>query len=321
MPLKKERFVEVYDDLSKVIDVDDSAGRSVPQNMNFIEEGFLSKDTGSAYYGATDATVESHSLVNYEKKDGTSFRIRAFGFRLQQYVGSAWQDLHRSSTEVTVSAADPALADATNHGLAADDVIYFTSDDTLPAGITADTKYYVLSTGLTTDQFQFSLEEGGTAVATTDTGTGTHNFHRAWTDDARFGWIVYDDELYGCNAVDPYFKFDGTDFTEYDSAPRGNTLEVFEDRMFMTGVPDEPLTIYYTNAGTPTTFPVANVLNPLGTDHVNGLVNYFGTLLIFKEESIWKLTFVYDQIVDLFVPKLEVQSGNYGACSRQAVGS
>jgi hypothetical protein len=240
MPYRKQEFVEVYDKLADIIDVDDSRGRSVPVNMNFIEEGFLSKDTGSEYQGATDDTVESHSPVYYKKKDGTEFQIQAKGTKLQ----------------------------ALN-----------------------------TTTGLYEDI------------------SGSPTF----TDGARFGWKVYDNELYGCNGVENYFKFDGTDFTEYASAPKGNVLEVFEDRMFVTGVTDEPLSIYYTDAGTVTTFPSANVLQPLGTDRVNALVNYFGTLLIFKDDSIWKLTFVYDQVVALFLPKLEVQSGNYGCPSRKGV--
>lgn len=238
MPLRKQEFVEVYDKLADVIDVDDSRGRDVPKNMNFIEEGFLSKDTGCEYEGSTDDTVVSHSPVYYKKKDGTEFKIIAKGTSLQSFneVSGEYEDIANSPT---------------------------------------------------------------------------------FTEGARFGWKIYDDELYGCNAVENFFKFDGTDFTEYASAPKGNILEIFEDRMFVAGVTDEPLTVYYTNAGTPTTFPVANVLNPLGTDSVTSLLDYYGTLLIFKEDSIYKLTFVYDQVVALFVPKLEVQSGNYGAAGRK----
>jgi hypothetical protein len=87
----------------------------------------------------------------------------------------------------------------------------------------------------------------------------------------------------------------------------------------VSGVTAEPLTTYYSNAGVPTTFTGTDVLKPLGTDKTTGLVNYFGSLLLFKEESIWKLTFVYDQVVSLFIPKLEAQNRNYGAVSRKAI--
>ena len=131
--------------------------------------------------------------------------------------------------------------------------------------------------------------------------------------------MVYNDDLYLGNAVESLYKWDGTTFTEFASAPKGNILEVFEDRLFITGVLLEKLTVYYSNVGVPTTFTPADLLKPLGTDKVTGLVNYYGTLLIFKATSIWKLTFIYDQVVSLFVPKLEIQSNNYGACSFKAV--
>jgi len=319
MPVKKDTFIDIFDDLSKVIDVDDSRGRSVPQNMNFIEEGFLSKDTGCNYLGGTDATTESHSIFHYKKKDGTEYKIRAFGYILQQEIAGIWTEIQRSSQTVTVTAADPAVATATSHGFAVDDLVYFTTTDTLPAGMSLDTPYYVLSTGLTANDFQFSLTKGGTAVATTDTGTGTHSVHQGWQIGERFGFKVYDNDLYGCNAEDNYFKWDGTTFTEYASAPKGNVLEIFEDRMFVAGVKAEPLTVYYSNVGDATTFTGTDILKPLGTDSVKALENYFGTLLIFKADSIWKLTFVYDQVATIFVPKLEIQSGNYGDASRKCV--
>ena len=150
---------------------------------------------------------------------------------------------------------------------------------------------------------------------------------RLWTDiigcpiftaGAEFGYVVYNDNLYLCNAVESYYKFDGTTFTAYATAPKGNILEVFEDRMFVAGVTAEPLTAYYSEISDPTDWATTtNVVKPLGTDFVTALENYYGQLLIFKTESIWKLTFIFDQVVSLFVPKLEAQTNNYGACARK----
>jgi len=237
--IDKEQFLIVEEDLTKVIDVDDSAGRECPINMNFVEEGHLSKDTGFTIVGGP-ADVLVHSVFYYKKKDGTSFIIRARGTELESY----------------------------------------------------------------------------SFVERTWTRLGTTNY----TAGARFGFNVYDDYLYGCNGVDNFFRFDGTTFTEYASAPKGNILEVFEDRMFISGKASEPLTIYYSAVGDPTNWSnTALVLKPLGTDFVTALENYYGQLMIFKQKSIWKMTFVFDQVASAFIPKLELQSGNYGACSRKAV--
>jgi hypothetical protein len=239
MPLSKDSFVIAKDNLTKEIDVDDSVGRAVPVNMNFVEEGYLIKDTGYIPTGlATDSLA--HSLFYYQKKNGINYLIRALSTKLQLYSfpDRAWYDIAGSPT---------------------------------------------------------------------------------FTADAQFGYQVYNDVLHLGNGVESLYTWNGTTFTEYASAPKGNILQIFEDRLFISGVTAEPLTAYYSNVAIPTTFTGTDVVKPLGTDTIQSLINYYGTLLIFKENSIWKLTFVYDQVVALFVPKLELQSQNYGACSKRAV--
>lgn len=140
-----------------------------------------------------------------------------------------------------------------------------------------------------------------------------------FTTDAQFSYQVYNDEVYFGNAMESLYKWNGTTFTEYSTAPKGNVLQIFEDRLFIAGVLAEPLTVYYSNTGVPSTFSVADVIKPLGTDTVTAMVNYYGTLLVFKQESITKITFVYNQPTNLFIPKFELQSNNYGACSMRAV--
>ena len=239
MPIKPKQFVEQEKDLTKAIDVDASDGRSVPINMNFVDTGFLTKDSGFTLAGASTTDL-SHSLFEYKKKDGTRYFLRCNGTSLQIYsfLFRNWSDIDGSPT---------------------------------------------------------------------------------FTEGAEFGYIVYDDLLYLGNAVESMYTFDGTTFTEYASAPKGNIFEVFEDRVCVTGVILEPLTVYYSNLGIGTAFTVTDVFKPLGTDTVTNLKNYYGSLLIFKRESIWKITFIYDQLTDLYIPKLDAQSGTYGAASRNAV--
>lgn len=317
-PPTRKAFSQTFDDLTKAIDVDDSRGRSVPINMNFIETGYLTKDTGSSMFGNTETTL-CHSEFNYKKKSGTEYRIRANGTYLEKYnTGTAlWEKL--TSGTVTMTIASPAVVSQTAHGLKAGSPISFTTTGALPTGVVAGTTYYVIAAGLTADAFQFSATVGGSAVNTTGSQSGVHTLTRRYTSGAEFGFYVYDDNLYGGNAYENYFKWTGAAFTEYDTAPKGNILEVFEDRMFVAGVRAEPLTMYYSDVADPVTFGGTSIIKPLGTDSVTGMRNYYGVLMIFKAQSIWKLTFVYDQIVTLFVPKIELQSGNYGACSRKAI--
>ena len=321
-PLQKEKFLIIKDDLQKEIDVDDSAGRSVPINMDFVDEGYLSKAKGCELFGS-NMTEKFHSLYHFKKKSGTTYTLGVSGTKMYKYNSSttAWEIL--TSGAVTMTIATPAVVSQTAHGLKAGSKIIFTTTGALPTGVTAGQVYYVIVTGLTADAFQFSATAGGTAVDTSGTQSGDHTITRIYTANAEFGYIVYDDNLYFGNAVENYTKFTGTAFTEYTDAPKGNIMEVFEDRMFIAGVLAEPLSVYYSKTADPVDFTVSTtaggVVKPLGTDFVTNLKAYYGQLLIFKADSIWKLTFIYDSVVTLFVPKLEIQSGTYGACGRKAV--
>ena len=239
MPLKKTKFSIVQDNMVEAIDIDDSRGRSVPVNMNFIESGYLTKDTGFSLFGAAETTNKVHSIFNYEKKDGTSYFLGIRGTKVVKYNTSTslWED-----TTKTVTA------------------------------------------------------------------------------DAKMGWITDSagDLLYDCNAVDSLFTFNGTTFTDYASAPKGNILEIFEDKLYVAGVTAEPRTVYYSNSGTLSTFTGTDIFKPLGVDKITALENYYGFLLVFKQDSIWKISRVQDTL-GTYYNKQELQSGNYGACSRQSV--
>jgi len=316
MPYKKQLFTKKYDNLQDMIDVDDSRGRSVPINMNFIEEGYLTKDTGFKYFSDEDDAIR-HSLFHFKKTNGESYIISGKGTKMQSF----------NHMKPITAVASTDVITHTAHGFVDTDEVTFWTDDTLPAGLEIDTVYFVRDAVANT--FKVSLTSGGTAVDITSTGSG-NNFvrgvNKGWedlsptfTEGAEFGFYVYSDTLYGSNSYEDYFSWTGQVFTDYASAPKGDTLEVFEDQMFVTGVRDEPGSYYYSDIGDATTFPGTKVVKPLGTDKAMGMKNYHGTLLMFKEKSIWKLTFQYDQIVSLFLPKITLQSNTYGACSKDAI--
>lgn len=59
------------------------------------------------------------------------------------------------------------------HGLVANDVVrFFPVGGTLPAGLSFDTRYFVISTGLATDSFRVSTTQGGSVVDITGAGAG-----------------------------------------------------------------------------------------------------------------------------------------------------
>jgi microcystin-dependent protein len=74
----------------------------------------------------------------------------------------------------TVTIASPAVFTLASHGLAAGDAVYFTTTGALPTGLSANTIYFVISAGLTTNAFEVSAARGGSAINTTGSQSGTH---------------------------------------------------------------------------------------------------------------------------------------------------
>jgi len=75
----------------------------------------------------------------------------------------------------TVTIATPGVVTLTGHGFIANQPVFFQTTGALPTGLSVDTAYYVISTGLTADAFQLSLTSGGAAINTTGTQSGVHS--------------------------------------------------------------------------------------------------------------------------------------------------
>lgn len=72
-----------------------------------------------------------------------------------------------------------AVFTAASHGLSADDQVTFkATDGALPTGITTGTTYYVISSGLTTDEFKVSATSGGASITLSGSADGTYNVIR-----------------------------------------------------------------------------------------------------------------------------------------------
>lgn len=96
-----------------------------------------------------------------------------------------------SGATFTVTIASPAVFSKTAHGLAANDTIIFSTTIALPTGLTAGTVYYVIAAGLTADAFEVSTSQGGAAVNTSGSQSGTHTY-KAWKSTNAFETIDSD---------------------------------------------------------------------------------------------------------------------------------
>ncbi len=76
----------------------------------------------------------------------------------------------------TIASGTPAVMTSAAHGLALNDTIVFQTEDSLGTGLSVDTQYYVISAGLTANTFEVSTSQGGSAVATSTSSSGTCSF-------------------------------------------------------------------------------------------------------------------------------------------------
>lgn len=92
--------------------------------------------------------------------------------------------LDTSINTCTVNTATDVITVAGAHGLSAGDQVRFSTTTTLPAPLTVNTRYYVLSAGLTSTDLKISTVVGGSPVDLTTTGTGTHTIWKnsKWED-------------------------------------------------------------------------------------------------------------------------------------------
>lgn len=74
----------------------------------------------------------------------------------------------------TISIATPAVITLASHGLIAGNTVVFTTTGALPTGITQNVRYFVLAAGLSANTFEISLTDGGAAINTTGSQSGTH---------------------------------------------------------------------------------------------------------------------------------------------------
>ena len=101
-------------------------------------------------------------------------------FSYNNYLPDAG-DANSCGDTFTVSIASPAVITRNNHGFVAGDQVVFSTTGALPTGLNNRTRYYVLSTGLTTNTFRVSTTNGGTAVNTSGSQSGTHFIANAFT--------------------------------------------------------------------------------------------------------------------------------------------
>jgi len=190
-------------------------------------EGALVMSTGYEHLTAPLSTglvsdVEEYTRLIYEFdiSDGTSKLVLVTNYALYLFDGADTWDQQSVTNAATASqtftAATSDIITSAAHGLLDDDLIKFTTSDTLPAGLANNIIYYVKKIDANT--FTVALSSAGADVDITDTGTGTHTWHPCFNgDNARAvkadTWTPSDAMVF-TNGVDPLWVYidDGTGY-------------------------------------------------------------------------------------------------------------
>lgn len=184
-----------------------------------------------------------------------------------------------SCASCTITAANPAVVTRVGHGYAADRPIKFSSTGYLPTGITAGTTYYVISTGLTADTFQFSATVGGSAVDTTAISSSFTNTSSTITSGSAHGL-----------AIGQIVRFAGSVATNFATATDYYVLSVPTSTTF---------TVSATNGGTAITAGSTvsgGTVVQAGTHHVEaaGAMPTFSTAGLLTEGTTYYVGTVVD---------------------------
>lgn len=123
--------------------------------------------------GSSTASAQYEDQKAANTSGGASVAGAWYGRSLNTEVYDSIGLSLRSAT-FTVTIATPGLFTWTSHGLVAGTAIVFTTTGALPTGLTAGTTYWVIAAGLTANDFQVSATQGGAAVNTSGSQSGTH---------------------------------------------------------------------------------------------------------------------------------------------------
>lgn len=150
--------------------------KSVDISNGVAIEGYF---TGTSIYAAGSSGVQTiyFNPTTERFAVGSSVGTTSFTNTLFNGTFTVTSSTVGNSSAVSIPAATPAVVTWANHGLSANNVIYFTTTQTMPTGMSANTVYFV-KTVLSQNTFTFSATIGGAAIATSSAAVGVLKCYR-----------------------------------------------------------------------------------------------------------------------------------------------
>jgi len=121
--------------------------------------------------------------------------------------------------------------------------------------------------------------------STTLTGTPS-----TFTADKQWDLDEYQDTVYGGNGVDGLISYNGSAYSVANGGITPQYVKVHKNRIYCANLNSS--TVYFSDAGNPSSFPVNNfiLINTNDGQNITGIDDILDNLVIFKDESVWILT-------------------------------
>lgn len=155
-------------EIKGLFNVGELGAEQAVNEFELISSDWMLKSKGTRNGGTmTNVFIPLHLDPGQVKfREAIEDGCRPYAFRVERGADCAPESL------VTISIADPGVVTWTAHGFQAGQPVMFSTEGTMPGGLTAGVVYYVVEDGLTDDTFSVATEPGGTAIETTGTTTG-----------------------------------------------------------------------------------------------------------------------------------------------------
>ncbi|HEX5247516.1 MAG TPA: phage tail protein [Gaiellaceae bacterium] len=146
----------------------------------YIKTTPVTQSTGWVVVDTTGASVPTGTVSSFAGVAAPTGWLICDGSPYSQTTYAAlFAAIVASKGTVTVTIASPGVFTLINHGLIVGDTVYLETTGALPTGLTADTPYYVIAAGLTSNAFELSTTRAGTAINTTGSQSGSHTLFYA----------------------------------------------------------------------------------------------------------------------------------------------
>lgn len=182
------------------------------------------------------------------------------------------------------------------------------------SGILGLFPYYLNATRYLVRMYGTQVEYSTAPVAASPTW---NNIETLGATGGRFAAVQYNSILWYSDGVNDFRSWNGTAVTTYGSAPKGNIMVSWRASCWMAGVSANPSTLYNSAVDDFTNWASSGAgsttVNKQDGEAITGLVPLGDTLIVFKERSIWKVSYDFDQTTSSYFYAVTVVTTKRGS--------